>query len=109
MHAADDRPVNNIPVVKAGYRNDLKTVLNTLGIASRTPARDSTEAEWVGAESTIKPLPCVSADCLTPLTPSVVGMGLKDATYLVENKGLKVSTRGYGRVVSRSVTPGKPY
>jgi cell division protein FtsI (penicillin-binding protein 3) len=40
------------------------------------------------------------------LVPNVVGMGMKDALYLLEERGLRVAVRGRGRVVSQSVTPG---
>jgi cell division protein FtsI (penicillin-binding protein 3) len=35
--------------------------------------------------------------------PDVTGMGLKDAVYLLENMGLKVSASGRGKVVSQSL------
>jgi cell division protein FtsI (penicillin-binding protein 3) len=35
-----------------------------------------------------------------------LGAGLKDAIYLLENKGLKVSIEGVGKVVHQSVQPG---
>ncbi|TDX00243.1 penicillin-binding protein [Dinghuibacter silviterrae] len=38
--------------------------------------------------------------------PSVQGMGLKDALYLLENKGLKVSVRGRGKVLAQSLPAG---
>lgn len=38
--------------------------------------------------------------------PSVVGMGLKDALYLLESRGLRVSFSGKGRVVSQSLRAG---
>ena len=38
--------------------------------------------------------------------PSVVGMGLKDALYLLENRGLRVSFSGYGKVATQSLNPG---
>lgn len=38
--------------------------------------------------------------------PSVIGMGLMDALYLLENRGLRVSFSGYGKVNSQSLTPG---
>ena len=41
------------------------------------------------------------------VTPNVVGMGLKDAVYLLENKGLKVSLIGKGRVFNQSIAAGK--
>ncbi len=38
--------------------------------------------------------------------PNVKGMGLKDALYLLENMGLKVSVRGKGKIVTQSVQAG---
>jgi len=40
--------------------------------------------------------------------PSVQGMGLKDAIYLLENLSLKVVPVGSGRVKNQSVEPGTP-
>ncbi|MEZ4984789.1 MAG: PASTA domain-containing protein [Saprospiraceae bacterium] len=39
----------------------------------------------------------------TAVVPSVVGMGLRDAIYILENRGLKVKTEGAGRVVRQSI------
>ena len=38
--------------------------------------------------------------------PSVVGMGAKDAVYLLESKGLKVRLNGVGRVRNQSIASG---
>jgi cell division protein FtsI (penicillin-binding protein 3) len=43
------------------------------------------------------------------IIPSVVGMGLKDAVYLMENKGLKVMASGRGRVFGQSLLAGNPF
>lgn len=40
------------------------------------------------------------------IIPDVKGMGLKDAVYLLENKGLKVDVMGRGRVMNQSLTAG---
>ncbi len=40
------------------------------------------------------------------VTPNVVGMGLKDAVYLLENLGLKVIVTGKGRVMNQSIVAG---
>ena len=37
--------------------------------------------------------------------PDVVGMGLKDALFLLESRGLKVVVRGHGTVVQQSLPP----
>ncbi len=53
----------------------------------------------------------VEVEALTPeadTMPSVVGMGLKDAVFLLEKQGLKVNFSGKGRVVSQSVKAGTP-
>ena len=41
--------------------------------------------------------------------PDVVGMGLKDAVYLLENKGLKVTVKGRGRVLNQSLVAGSNF
>ncbi len=38
--------------------------------------------------------------------PDVQGMGLRDAIYILEKSGLKVSCLGKGKVVSQSIAPG---
>ena len=43
------------------------------------------------------------------ITPNVAGMGLKDAVYLAENKGLKVIINGRGKVISQSLAAGTPF
>ena len=43
------------------------------------------------------------------IIPAVVGMGLKDAVYLMENKGLKVAATGRGRVLNQSLPAGASF
>lgn len=38
--------------------------------------------------------------------PNLVGMGLRDAVFLLESRGFKVSSKGRGKVVEQSVEPG---
>ena len=38
--------------------------------------------------------------------PNVTGMGLRDALYLLENRGLRVKTVGAGKVRRQSIIPG---
>jgi cell division protein FtsI (penicillin-binding protein 3) len=40
--------------------------------------------------------------------PDVIGMGARDAVYLLESKGLKVKVNGRGRVKAQSLSYGKP-
>ena len=41
------------------------------------------------------------------IVPSVIGMGLRDALYLLEQQGLKVKVQGVGKVKSQSIRPGQ--
>ncbi|MBR3883382.1 MAG: transpeptidase family protein [Bacteroidaceae bacterium] len=41
------------------------------------------------------------------VVPNVIGMGAKDALYLMKKVGLKVSINGHGRVVSQSLSAGQ--
>jgi cell division protein FtsI (penicillin-binding protein 3) len=38
--------------------------------------------------------------------PNVVGLGLRDALHVLENRGLKVSVEGVGKVARQSIIPG---
>ena len=40
--------------------------------------------------------------------PNVVGMGLKDALYVLENLGIRVVASGTGKVKKQSIEPGSP-
>lgn len=41
------------------------------------------------------------------LVPDVTGMSLKDATYLLSSRGMKVRVSGTGRIISQSIPYGK--
>lgn len=94
------------PAVKSGNLKALEEVLDELDIKTDT---DSLETQWVTASvDTVR-------NCLRlhdipvhdGLVPRVVGMGAKDAVYLLEQAGLRVALSGAGRVTSQSVAPGQ--
>lgn len=94
-----------LPRPKAGERAALEYVLDKLDIEADN---DSIETGWVTAkreegreEVKLKDIPIREGG-----VPNVVGMGAKDAVYLLESAGLQVSLRGLGRVSSQSITPG---
>ncbi|MBC7650754.1 MAG: PASTA domain-containing protein, partial [Deinococcales bacterium] len=41
--------------------------------------------------------------------PQLKGIGLKDVVILCENMGLKVTTKGKGKVVAQSILPGQSF
>ncbi len=94
-----------LPQPKAGERDALEYVLNKLDIEADN---DSIETKWVTAKREdgredvkLKDIPIREG-----LVPNVVGMGAKDAVYLLESVGLQTSLNGMGRVSSQSISPG---
>ena len=94
-----------LPQPKAGERGALEYVLDKLDIEADS---DSIETQWVTAKREdgredveLKDIPIREG-----LVPNVVGMGAKDAVYLLESVGLRASLNGMGRVSSQSVSPG---
>jgi cell division protein FtsI (penicillin-binding protein 3) len=90
----------------AGDAGDIKKVLQTL----RMPFRDSvSEQTWTNvygnAGGTGQPVLSVNR-VRKELMPNVRGMGLRDALYMLESLGLKVTIKGKGKVISQSVSPG---
>ena len=64
------------------------------------------EAMWVSTRSTPDGVVLSSRLITGELVPNVVDMGLKDALYLLERKGMKVVVDGRGTVRNQSVQAG---
>ena len=92
-----------------GMKNELNSIFNQLNL----PFVDSAvggywRAMQMKANAAIFNIP-ESTNTAILVIPSVVGMGLKDAVYLMENKGLKVMASGRGRVFSQSLLAGSTF
>ena len=90
-----------------GMKNELSSIFTSLNL----PYTDSgASGYWrsiqIKNNSGILNTPSVSTSTSGSVTPNVVGMGLKDAVYLLENMGLKVIATGRGRVMNQSLTAG---
>jgi cell division protein FtsI (penicillin-binding protein 3) len=89
----------------SGYSKDIRNVLGTMNIAAKDSAAQS---NW-GVVYSNNYQPVVKGfDVKNKLMPSVKGMGLKDALFMLENMGLKVVVKGKGKVASQSVQTGVP-
>ena len=89
----DNASENIQPPLLAGneyYSNDVIKILS----GSRPSSKHATPSQWMAAlsdEATV---------------PNVKGMSLRDALYLLERKGLKVTATGMGEVVAQNPAPG---
>jgi cell division protein FtsI (penicillin-binding protein 3) len=100
-----ERPVlasNELPRYDLGYKPDIEAVLEFLEM----PAYGEPETDFVLLNSTNDSLTLEQRNLPLDVVPSVVGMGLRDALYVLENRGLEVSVDGFGKVVLQSIKPG---
>ncbi len=92
-----------LPASKDGHQIELSAVYNHLGVRYESSEKD---AKWIftetGEESVAIQPKTISKDKM----PYVVGMGLKDALYLLESLGLTVQISGHGTVKKQSVKSG---
>lgn len=106
-------PLNNVPkpilagkqlpTYDAGTREDMLKVLNFLEI----PFYGSPSEEIVTLRAESDSLMVLNRTISkNNVVPSVVGLGLRDALYVLENKGLRVEVEGFGKVARQSLLPG---
>jgi len=97
---------DNLPVpIKGGEAADVRRVAGKLSLPFEN---DRSQKNWVRTRIDSVRVSMVELDEKGGKVPDVRGMGLKDAVYLLEKSGLKVSFNGRGRVVSQSLRPGDP-
>lgn len=95
-----------MPKVKNGSYEDLVYVLDELDIPCPD---DSKEWKWTTAKTEEKAVSLREYTTIENLIPSVIGMGAKDAVFLLENNGLRVQINGKGRVYSQSKASGRRF
>jgi len=92
-----------LPISKDGHQYELAETFTELGINHQLGDRDS---EWSYTETKEEEVLIKPKSANKNVMPKVTGMGLKDALYLLESKGMKVSFSGYGTVRKQSVKAG---
>lgn len=96
--------ISALPSYDAGLKEDLKESLRWLGLDFET-APDVTDWGVVVAKDSLG-LSMQNRAVGDKNIPSVIGMGLKDAMYLLENRGCRVRVEGIGKVRRQSLAPG---
>jgi len=92
-----------LPQPKYGRLASLRHTLDALKIDFDT---DSTKTDWVASSKPKEKVNLKDITIIEGLVPNTVGMGAKDAVFLMESAGLRVNISGTGRVVSQSVPSG---
>jgi cell division protein FtsI (penicillin-binding protein 3) len=75
---------------------------NELGVSNHS----ATEEEWTRTAKNGSSVIWKKNEVLKDHVPDVTGMTFRDAIYLLEKTGLRVSFEGKGRVASQSISPG---
>ena len=98
-----------VPDVKGGDLVAANYVLDNLGVKTNTNWSGS-YAEgnpvWGKIIKTNKDVTLTSVSTQKGIIPDVLGMGARDAVYLLESRGVKVKLRGRGKVKSQSIYAG---
>ena len=96
-------PGNNDLLKFYGLKTDMNRILNKFSYASSDSAASGSWRSMVlddGHAQLSNPFLNTAEE---NKVPGVIGLGLKDAVYMLENMGLKVEVKGSGKVVSQSL------
>lgn len=88
--------------VKGGDPEQVRKVAGRLARGSEIDRHTAWGRAKVDSAAMVSIVPSVDDGTM----PDVAGMGLKDALFMLENRGLKVSVTGKGAVSSQSIRPG---
>lgn len=93
------------PVIRGGKKEELQLIAEELGL----PNEEKGEATWVKTDVVNQTVQWKPNDPKSNIVPDVRGLSLRDAIYLLENAGLRVTVEGRGRVDRQSLTPGSRF
>ena len=94
---------SSLPASKDGYQSEITQVFKDLGMKYSSASQD---ASWIFTETGKTQVQVQAKNIKKNLMPYVVGMGLKDAIYLLEAQGLQVKKSGHGTVKKQSIKSG---
>ena len=104
LNKPDKLKTAELPTYDAGGREEMEKSLKWLGLDY---IEEEKAAEWAMLKAERgDSLMMLSRNVSDKSVPSVVGMGLKDAIYLLENRGCRVKVSGVGKVRQQSLAPG---
>ncbi len=99
----EKKPIVSVPTTFNGNRMDLNEVLNAFQIQKKF----SGPQDWVNTKTKDNTVHFYGKEIDKNYVPNAVGMGLRDALYLLESVGLHVKVNGYGVVSKQSIPAGQ--
>ncbi|MCA6467846.1 MAG: PASTA domain-containing protein, partial [Chitinophagaceae bacterium] len=98
------KSLDSISVRWVGNKNDLQRISRSMSIALVDSSDNWTE--WADLKGSLRSGMVRGKAIPENEMPSLVGMGLKDALQLAENRGLMVRIQGRGKVLNQSIPAG---
>lgn len=97
-----------IPDVKDGDVQEAHYVLDHIQVPTAGVSRSSANDKpvWGNADRQTHDVKLTHRDINDKVVPSVIGMGAKDAVFLLESLGLKARVSGIGKVRAQSIPAG---
>ncbi len=95
---------SKIPYAKNGASNDLVMIYDKLGIPA---VKLNKSSAWASVSTGGSNVEIHAKYPLSNLVTNVIGMGVRDAVFILENQGLQVKFSGFGVVKSQSILPGE--
>ena len=92
----------SLPHMDVGNKSDFVQIFNYLGL----PYYNNPQSNFSVIDSSTDSIKLKQRTIPEGAVPSVTGLGLRDALFVLENKGLIVEVNGFGKVVSQSVPAG---
>lgn len=92
-----------VPVSKSGYAGDLKTIFESMQVEVEDVSENY---PWVSTKTRMDDVVLERRSMPAGRVPNVLGMGLRDGLFLLEEAGLKVKVTGSGMIKSQSIAPG---
>jgi len=101
------RKKDRFPPTKIGYKKDIQKIYDYIGVSYE----DETPSNWIFSEKDGHQMNLRKRDSFDRdyegRMPNVVGMGLRDALFVLENRGFKVRHKGVGKILQQSIPPGE--
>ncbi len=89
-----------------GMKNDMKSIFGFMNIPYKDASVSGAWRNVTITQNNATMNAAASNNDTKKIMPDVVGMVLKDAIYLLENKGLKIILQGKGKVINQSLAAG---
>lgn len=104
---SDSTFVYEMPTIKRGRYESVWSACHSVGLDLDNARRyRDMNCEWARISLSNDTLSVVGMSVNSHTVPNVIGMGLRDAVFAIEQTGMSVRVSGVGKVIRQSVAPG---